>query len=84
MPILAGSSASATSAVNSISPGMFRTPLSETKLTPEVVHELEQATPMKRLGGAEDLKAAAVFLSSPGAAFITGQILLVDGGYSAW
>jgi gluconate 5-dehydrogenase len=70
--------------VNSISPGMFRTPLSESKLTPEVARQLEEATPMKRLGGSEDLKAAVVFLASPGAAFVTGQILLIDGGYSVW
>lgn len=41
---------------------------------------LRQATPLQRLGSAQDVAQAALFLASPEAAFITGQVLGVDGG----
>ena len=40
------------------------------------------ATPMQRLGTAEEIAAAVIFLLSPAAAFCTGQVLCVDGGIS--
>jgi NAD(P)-dependent dehydrogenase (short-subunit alcohol dehydrogenase family) len=40
-------------------------------------------TPQRRLGTPEDLVGAAIFLASPAAAFITGQVLYVDGGFTA-
>jgi len=40
-------------------------------------------TPLQRLGTPEDLVGAAIFLSSPAAAFMTGQILYIDGGFTA-
>ncbi|NLB18016.1 MAG: SDR family oxidoreductase, partial [Syntrophomonadaceae bacterium] len=39
--------------------------------------------PMKRFGGVDELKAATLFLASPGASYVTGVILSVDGGYVA-
>ena len=45
---------------------------------------LTDNTPAKRLGEFEDLKAAAVFLASPGSSFVTGQSIVVDGGWTVW
>jgi len=41
---------------------------------------MEKATPMRRLGHTDDIAAAAVYLASPAAAFLTGKTLEVDGG----
>ena len=43
---------------------------------------LSDGMPMRRLGEIDDLKAAVVFLASPGAKFVTGQNLIVDGGWT--
>lgn len=40
--------------------------------------------PMKRFGGPEDIKGVVVFLASPAAAYMTGQVVVVDGGMTAW
>ena len=40
-------------------------------------------TPLRRMGDPEDLVGAAIFLASPAAAFVSGQILYVDGGFTA-
>jgi gluconate 5-dehydrogenase len=42
-----------------------------------------QLTPLRRFGGEEDLKGAAALLASDASAYITGQIIAVDGGMSA-
>jgi NAD(P)-dependent dehydrogenase (short-subunit alcohol dehydrogenase family) len=68
--------------VNAISPGMFQTELTGTLLSPVVVDALCQRTPAGRLGRGEDLRAAAVYLASEGASFVTGTNLVVDGGYT--
>jgi gluconate 5-dehydrogenase len=71
--------------INSLSPGMF--PPSEkhgVRMDPAWRARLEDGTPMKRLGEDDDLKAAVVFLASPGAKFVTGQNLIVDGGWTVW
>jgi NAD(P)-dependent dehydrogenase (short-subunit alcohol dehydrogenase family) len=70
--------------VNAIAPGVFRTDLNATLLdsTPRG-HELLMRTPMGRFGKTEELVGAAVFLSSDGASFVTGQTLVVDGGFLA-
>ena len=70
--------------VNAIAPGVFRTDLNATLLdsTPRG-HELLMRTPMGRFGKTEELVGAAVFLASDGASFVTGQTLVVDGGFLA-
>ena len=40
-------------------------------------------TPMGRPGNAEDIGAAALYLCSPASAYVTGEVLVVDGGYTA-
>jgi NAD(P)-dependent dehydrogenase (short-subunit alcohol dehydrogenase family) len=71
-------------AVNAIAPGVFRTALNADLLdnTPRG-QELLLRTPMGRFGKTEELVGAAVYLCSDAASFVTGQTLLVDGGFLA-
>ncbi len=70
--------------VNAIAPGVFRTALNAHLLdNTERGRELLMRTPMRRFGQPEELVAAAVLLASPGASFITGQCIAVDGGFLA-
>ncbi|MEI7292220.1 SDR family oxidoreductase [Paraburkholderia tropica] len=68
--------------VNAIAPGYHRTdmtrPLWE---SPAAAQKIAARSALKRWGEAEDLVGATLFLASPGAAFITGATLPVDGGY---
>ena len=67
--------------VNAIAPGFFPTKM--TKGTLQAGQDLiEAATPLKRVGGPEDLKGVAVLLASDASAFMTGQVVGVDGGMS--
>ena len=70
--------------VNAIAPGYFRTPLSEKLVmgTPRG-QEVLIRTPMKRFGELEELTGAAIFLASDASSFVTGTLLVVDGGYLA-
>jgi NAD(P)-dependent dehydrogenase (short-subunit alcohol dehydrogenase family) len=70
--------------VNAITPGVFRTPMNEKLLDGTARgQEFLMRTPMKRFGRVEELAGAAVFLASDAASFVTGQILVVDGGFLA-
>lgn len=66
--------------VNSIAPGLIRTPLTSGMLTPERTRHYEKKILLGRIGEPTDCAGAAVFLLSPAARYITGQILVVDGG----
>lgn len=66
--------------VNAIAPGATRTAALETVLTPEIEARMLQHTPLKRLGTPADMANAALFLCSPAASWISGQILTVSGG----
>jgi NAD(P)-dependent dehydrogenase (short-subunit alcohol dehydrogenase family) len=70
--------------VNAIAPGVFRTALNADLLdnTPRG-QELLMRTPMGRFGGTEELVGAAIYLCSDAASFVTGQTLVVDGGFLA-
>jgi NAD(P)-dependent dehydrogenase (short-subunit alcohol dehydrogenase family) len=70
--------------VNAIAPGVFRTDLNATLLdTTERGREFLTRTPMGRFGKTEELVGAAVYLASDAASFVTGEILVVDGGFLA-
>jgi NAD(P)-dependent dehydrogenase (short-subunit alcohol dehydrogenase family) len=70
--------------VNGIGPGYFRTALTEPFYTSESwQHGMLEKIPLRRFGELDDLGGAAVFLCSDAAAYITGQILYVDGGFLA-
>jgi NAD(P)-dependent dehydrogenase (short-subunit alcohol dehydrogenase family) len=69
--------------VNCICPGFFVTPLNQ-KLYERNKENIEREIPLKRTGGPDDLKGAAVLLASRASDFITGVILPVDGGTVAW
>ncbi|MDE3163465.1 MAG: SDR family oxidoreductase, partial [Acidobacteriota bacterium] len=70
--------------VNAIAPGVFRTELNATLLdsTPRG-QELLLRTPMGRFGQTEELIGAAIYLASDAASFVTGETLVVDGGFLA-
>ena len=70
--------------VNAIAPGVFRTDLNADLLdnTPRG-QELLMRTPMGRFGKTEEVVGAAIYLSSDAGSFVTGQTLVVDGGFLA-
>jgi len=70
--------------VNAIAPGVFRTELNSALLDgTERGREFLVRTPMKRFGRLEELVGASVFLASDAASFVTGHLLVVDGGVLA-
>ena len=70
--------------VNAIAPGVFRTALNQ-KLLDETPRgqEFLLRTPMGRFGNVTELAGAAIFLASDAASFVTGEVLVVDGGFLA-
>ena len=70
--------------VNAIAPGVFRTALNTNLLdnTPRG-KELLLRTPMGRFGNTDEVRGAAIYLASDAASFVTGQVLVVDGGFLA-
>ena len=69
--------------VNAIAPGWFPTHMSNKVLERHKDLFLSQI-PMRRFGSEHDLKGAAVFLASDASNYVTGHVLVVDGGQSAW
>jgi NAD(P)-dependent dehydrogenase (short-subunit alcohol dehydrogenase family) len=67
--------------VNAIAPGLIRTEFSEKLLNnPEFMARRMAMTPLRRPGTPREVAGTAVFLASPAGAFITGQMIVVDGG----
>jgi NAD(P)-dependent dehydrogenase (short-subunit alcohol dehydrogenase family) len=70
--------------VNAIAPGVFRTALNQKLLDEsERGKELLMRTPMGRFGKTSELVGAAIYLASDASTFVTGEILVVDGGFLA-
>ena len=69
---------------NVISPGVIKTPMSyiETPNFDDYIEEIENKTPLKRLGNPQDIANVALFLANNSSYFITGQEIIVDGGYT--
>ncbi len=67
--------------VNCIAPGLIKTDFARALWdTPEAEKRTSQGTPLRRLGEADDIAGAAVFLASQAGAYVTGQTLVIDGG----
>ncbi|WP_272876858.1 SDR family oxidoreductase [Neoroseomonas terrae] len=76
--------APAPSAVNAVCPGVIDTPMVQTMLEgqSEAMAEIMKAQPIGRLGRAEEVVAAVLWLCSPAASFVVGVALPVDGGFT--
>lgn len=68
--------------VNSVSPGPTDTPLFRSGKTEETIQRLQSANPHNRLGTPDDVKGVVAFLVGPEGAWITGQVVRVDGGFT--
>ena len=71
--------------VNAMAPGYMLTANTQTsRKYPEIVERLTDMTPMSRYGQPWELKGAVVFLASQASSFVTGSILVIDGGNTIW
>ncbi|KAL2328790.1 hypothetical protein Fmac_022217 [Flemingia macrophylla] len=69
--------------INSIAPGLIKTPLADEVLKyPKVFNGYISRTPLGRIGEAEEVSSLVAFLCLPAASYITGQTICVDGGFT--
>ena len=69
---------------NAVAPGVTLTPMVATRLEDERFRKINtEMTPHTRLGTVDDIASTVAFLCSPGGAFINGQTIVVDGGWSS-
>lgn len=66
--------------VNAIAPGVISTEMNG-NISEEIMSELKEETPIGRIGTPEDIAETALFLASPKASFITGEVISVNGGF---
>jgi NAD(P)-dependent dehydrogenase (short-subunit alcohol dehydrogenase family) len=71
--------------INAVCPGTINTPMVSEMLAkePEAMKEILRDQPIGRLGEPEEIASAVLWLCSPGASFVTGHALAVDGGFAA-
>jgi NAD(P)-dependent dehydrogenase (short-subunit alcohol dehydrogenase family) len=71
--------------VNAICPGFFDSPANHEVFQPgALLDAVSGATPMQRIGTNSELRTALLYLAAPGSSFVTGQSIVVDGGWSVW
>ena len=68
--------------VNCVAPGFIETEMTQA-MGPAVLDEVKKRVPAKRLGQADEIAAGVLYLASPAAAYVTGQVLVIDGGVCA-
>jgi NAD(P)-dependent dehydrogenase (short-subunit alcohol dehydrogenase family) len=69
---------------NAVAPGVIQTPMTQHRLQDERFRRINtEMTPHQRLGTVDDVASTVAFLCSPGGAFINGQTIVVDGGWSS-
>ena len=68
--------------VNSVSPGLF--PKEEVQKNVKFINQLKKKVPMDRIGLPDELKGTIIFLASNASSYITGENILVDGGWTSW
>jgi NAD(P)-dependent dehydrogenase (short-subunit alcohol dehydrogenase family) len=69
--------------VNAVAPGFFPTRMTQGVIS-NAEDQMRALSPFGRLGGEDDLKGVVVFLAAAASNWITGQVIAVDGGYTAW
>ena len=69
--------------VNGVAPGPVKTKLAAAVHTPDIVRAYHDAIPLNRYGSEEEIARVIVFLASPEASYLTGQVIAVDGGFDA-
>jgi len=71
--------------VNAICPGFFDSPVNHEVFKPgPLLDAVSGATPMRRIGTNTELRTALLYLAAPGSSYVTGQSIVVDGGWSIW
>ena len=70
--------------VNAIAPGYFLTPLNEPWMQTEQGRDALEQTPMGRFADPKEIGPTAVYLASDASSFMTGHVLVLDGGYTIW
>jgi NAD(P)-dependent dehydrogenase (short-subunit alcohol dehydrogenase family) len=71
--------------VNALAPGYVATDMTlKMRDRPELFNVWMDMTPMARCGEPQEIASAILFLASPASSYVTGAILSIDGGYTAW
>ncbi len=70
--------------VNAIAPGYMKTPMTTSSLASERAVKWLELTPMGRAGESYEIKGLALFLASSASSYLTGSVIVIDGGYTCW
>ena len=67
--------------VNAVAPGYINTELTKKNNTPEALERIAEEIPLGRLGEPSEIAECVAFLCSPKNSYMTGQVIVLDGGY---